>query len=427
MFPKIVKISLIVLGVPVVGFIGLVIYEMTIGLPKSPSSEPVIERVEPSKKVPLNQEIKASVPKPAVKSVESSLPSSSEPVIVSVNFPKQVPLNQKTIATVNFKDREGDMAKLIFQDLDSATTKEIDYSSKAAGKTSGSLTFSQTSKAALTRIQRLLLVDAAGHQSAPYVLTYQVGDTDVYLDRFEAEVLRARPVERRKKIHFFILSNAEFKTELGNGSSFVSEEDSIGTASPAVIKMFEASVLPQINGLWDQCGITFDLGMVKAVRPEKVNLSEGGTLASLFGTLFETGEPFIVTGYKGNVTGISLIKTTLPSFSIPNGDLAIFIAGPKFLDVETGLENVAAHAIKNLALASWRYIHFLNETRGEIVIPKYIMKTLAHEIGHALGLSHPGEGKAVPENKFSEFNLMRQGKLGSELIPEQCGIVAGQF
>ena len=55
------------------------------------------------------------------------------------------------------------------------------------------------------------------------------------------------------------------------------------------------------------------------------------------------------------------------------------------------------------------------------------MKTLAHEIGHTLELDHPGKGKAVPEDKFSEFNLMRQGKLRSELIPEQCSIVAGQF
>jgi len=78
-------------------------------------------------------------------------------------------------------------------------------------------------------------------------------------------------------------------------------------------------------------------------------------------------------------------------------------------------------------LISWRYVHFLNETRGEIVIPKTIMKTLAYEIGHTLGLKHPDKEPAIPEDKFSEFNLMRQGKLRLELIPEQCNIVAGQF
>ena len=432
MLSKIVKISLIVLSVPALAFVGLVIYEMTIGLEKSsqevatlepPPSDPVIKTVEPPK-----QEIKAPSPKPMIKSVEPSLPSSSEPVIVSVEFPKLAPLNQKITITVNFKDREGDVIKLVFHDLSSGTTSGLDYSSRVAGRTSGSLTFTQTSKVARINIRRLILVDAAGNQSPPYILTYQAGDIDAYYDRFEAEILRDRPVERRKKINFFILSNAEYKTELGNESSFLSEDASIGTVSLAVTKMFEVSVLPQINGLWDQCGVAFDLGVVKAVRPEKVNLLEGGTLVSLFGTLFETGESFIITGDTDeDAEGITLIKSALPSFGIPNGDITIFIAGPKFMDVETELENVAAHAIKNLALVSWRYVHFLNETRGEIVLPKNIMKTLAHEIGHTLELDHPGKGKAVPEDKFSEFNLMRQGKLRSELIPEQCSIVAGQF
>lgn len=242
----------------------------------------------------------------------------------------------------------------------------------------------------------------------------------------------ARPVERRKKIHFFILNNAEYKTELANGSSFASEEASIGTPSSAVAKMLGASVLPQVNSLWDQCGVAFDLGMVKAVRPEKVNLPDGETLDSLFGTFLD-GESFIVTGNTNeHARGITLIESVLPAFGIPTGDIAIFIVGPKFVDVETGNENVRGHAIKNLALITWRYIHFQNETRGEIVIPKTIMKTLAHEIGHSLGLHHPNEEKVISQDKFGGFNLMWQGKqqpgkLGSELIPEQCGIVASQF
>ncbi len=226
------------------------------------------------------------------------------------------------------------------------------------------------------------------------------------------------------------MNDAENKTELGDGSNFASEADSIGTVSPAVAKMFETSVLPQINGLWDQCGAAFDLGMVKAVRPEKVNLPGGGTLASLFGTLLETGEPFIVLGNTDNdAKGIRLIKTALPSFSVPTGDMAIFIAGPKFFDVEDEEKHVAGHAIKNLVLVSWRYVHFQSETRGEITIPKVIMRTLAHEIGHALGLNHPDAEKAISQDKFSEFNLMWQSKRGlwPELIPEQCGVVASRF
>lgn len=442
MLLKIGKIVLIILGAPVLFFVGLVLYEMIIGLPespseslppkppsevlpsKSPSPEPVIKKVEPLKQVPLKQEIKAPSPKPVIKSVEPSLPSSSKPVIVSVQFPKRIELGRDYIMTVNFQDREGDVAKLLIHDLDRNLINELDYYD---GKTSDSLTyFKIVVTVARIGIDRLTLVDAAGNQSVPYILTYQAGDIGEYYDRYDAEVLMARPVERRKKIHFFILNNAEFKTELANGSSFASEADSIGSVSPAVVKMFEMYVLPQINGLWDQCGAAFDLGMVKAVRPEKVNLPNGGTLGSVFGTHNE--EPFFIVNITDAKTdGIKLIRSALPSFNIPTGDIAVFIVGPKLVDINDEESRIYGAALKNLAVISWRHIHFLNETRGEIIIPKSIMDTLAHELGHAFNLDHPGEGKAVPTDKFSKFNLMQQGKIRSELIPEQCSIVAGQF
>ena len=445
MFKKIVKISLIVLGVLALAFVGLVIYEITIGLPESPSkvltptspeppaevpppkpssSEPVIKKTEPPKQVPPKQEIKAPSPTPVTKSVEPPLPLSSEPVIVSVQFPKRIALEQEYTMTVNFQDREGDVTKLLIHDLDRNLINELNYYD---GETSGSLTyFKIVIGVARIGIDRLILVDAAGNQSAPYILTYQAGDIGEYYDRYDAEVLMARPVERRKKIHFFILSNAKNETELANGSSFASEEAGIGTVSPAIGKMFEASVLPQINGLWDQCGVAFDLGMVKAVRPEKVNLPDGGTLDSIFGAYYE--EPFfIISSMHTETEGIKLIRSALPSFGIPTGDIAIFIVGPKLFDRNDLEIRIYGQALKNMVVAAWRHIHFQSETRGEIIIPVAIMDTLAHEIGHALGLDHPGEGKAVPEDKFSKFNLMQQGKIRSELIPEQCGIVANQF
>ncbi len=383
-----------------------------------PSRSP--SKVLPPKPPP--KEVKKTTP--AIKSVEPSLPSSSEPVIVSVQFPKRIELDEQYTLTVNFQDREGDVTKLLIQDLDRNSIEELDYYD---GKTSGSLTYFKI-VVTVARIgrDRLILVDKAGNQSAPFILTYQAGDIGEYYDRYDAEVLMARPVERRKKIHFFILSNTKNKTELAHGSSFASEADSIGAVSPAVVKMFETSVLPQINGIWDQCGVAFDLGMVKAVLPEKVNLPDGGTLGSVFGTYNE--EPFfIVNNTDAKTDGIKLIRSALPSFGIPIGDIAVFIVGPKLSVINDYENRVYGAALKNLAVISWRFIHFLNETRGEIIIPKAILDTLAHELGHALGLDHPGEGKAVPENKFSKFNLMQQGKLRSELIPEQCAIVAGRF
>ncbi|MFY9462138.1 MAG: hypothetical protein WAP51_02975 [Candidatus Sungiibacteriota bacterium] len=427
MLKKVLIVIGIVLAAAAAGFIGLVVYAYfhpEFGLKEPGAAEQ--PKTEAKTQEPPR---KTEAVKPAEK---PSLPSSSEPVIVSVQFPKRIALEQEYTMTVNFQDREGDVAKLLIHDLDRNLINEVNYYD---GETSGSLTyFKIVVGVARIGIDRLILVDAAGNQSAPYILTYQAGDIGEYYDRYDAEVLMARPVERRKKIHFFVLSNTKNKTELENGSSFASEEASTGTVSPAVAKMLEASVLPQINGLWDQCGVAFDLGMVKAVRPEKVNLPDGGTLSSVFGMdedpfgyIVNNVPFFIVNNTDAKKDGIKLIRSALPSFGIPTGDIAIFIVGPKLVDINDAESLVYGAALKNLAVIAWRHIHFQNETRGEIITPTAIMDTLAHELGHALGLDHPGEGNAVPENKFSKFNLMQQGKIRSELIPEQCSIVTSRF
>ncbi len=61
MLRKIVKISLIILGVPVLAFVGVVIYEIAIGLPESPSE---VQEVQTEKMLPTQKPPSKEVKKP---------------------------------------------------------------------------------------------------------------------------------------------------------------------------------------------------------------------------------------------------------------------------------------------------------------------------------------------------------------------------
>jgi len=109
---------------------------------------------------------------------------------------------------------------------------------------------------------------------------------------------------------------------------------------------------------------------------------------------------------------------------VPKGDFGIFLFGNQLWNLETNVSPAGVTSINaNAILISWPYIHFLNKDAGEIILPKRMLSTFAHELGHALGLGHPDEETTIPRSKFSEFNLLSEKGGMSELIPEQCDIV----
>lgn len=339
------------------------------------------------------------------------------PKITEVEFPEKINLGEEVFGTIGFEDNEGDIVQLITEGLDRSFLDTLDLKELGAtGIFSGSFTYSQEVNDAQFAFERLTLVDAEGNRSTPYILQYQVGDPTDHYERYDAEEANQRPVSQRQKIHFFVLSDT--KSELEQGASFSSNDDMFGAVSSKISKLFENTVVPEVNGLWDQCGIEFELGDVKVVRAEKVKLKSGRSLSYLFGN-YKDEKVALVRSYA---EGIEWIDGALPILGVPKGDLAVFITGYTVWVLEDDNEKGGYAATDSLIL-SWRSIHFEDENAGYIVIPRMTLSSLAHEIGHNLQLFHPGEDKVIPKNKFGKFNLMDGEKgLYSELIPEQCEI-----
>lgn len=352
-----------------------------------------------------------------------AITSSPVPKITKVEFPEKINLNEEVWGTIEFEDSDGDITQLITAELDKPFFDTIDLTKVGVtGITAGNFGYAQEIDNTHIMLQRLTLVDAKGNRSAPYILQYQAGDPADNYERYDKEIANQRPVSQRQKIHFFILSGTE--SELEQSASFGSNDDTLGAVSPKIAKLFKYTVVPEINGLWDQCGIEFELGDVKVARAEKVKLKSGRSLSDLFGN-YQGERAALVRNYA---EGITWIDDALPILGVPKGDLAVFINGYTIWNLEDNSKKLGFAAtnssiLKKSLLLSWRSIHFEDENAGYIVIPRLTLSALAHEIGHDLGLHHPEEDAVIPKNKFGKFNLM-SGKEGlyNELIPEQCKV-----
>ncbi|TAK05548.1 hypothetical protein EPO33_00125 [Patescibacteria group bacterium] len=253
-----------------------------------------------------------------------------------------------------------------------------------------------------------------------FLMQHYAADPTEYYVRYDQEQANHRPVSLHPKLHFFILNGTG--SELEQGARFSSDDAALGAVSPAVANMFERVVVPQLNGIWDQCGIAFDVGGINVVRAEKVKF-KNLSLAELFGDHEGTRVVF----FRSATEGTPWIDGALPILGVPKGDLAVFITGYRIWNTDRYQEAAAATG-KDWSILTWPHVYYVNESTGDIVTPKKTLGSLAHEIGHNLGLSHPGEDDAVPENKFSKFNLLTaelkdEFGLQSELIPEQCALV----
>jgi hypothetical protein len=258
------------------------------------------------------------------------------PVISSLTFPSAMEPNDSAVGQIIYQDPDQDVIYARFDVVDGRYYR-LTFSAPAMTSAQGHMDFALRCTSYAQQITlALTLYDAAGERSAPFKLTFTCGRPPLY--NFDVEQARSLPVSQQIPLNVFILDDGE--NALSEGATFP-DGALLGEPRPEVLQALQTKVLPKLTGIWDQCGLGFELIDAWVVRPDRLTMREG-----------------------------------------------------RLVDVEGFSES----AWPNYSLVRWGTV-----LAG--VTPKQMIATLAHELGHNLGLGHPGED-GLGDTQSDPLNLM---------------------
>jgi len=347
------------------------------------------------------------------------------PQIAAISFPATLPPRGDGRGVVQFQDPDGDVTTVRLAVVDGryfSRTLTLDLH----GAQEGSFTFSLACTPFPQEITlETTLYDRMGNKSGSRLFSFTCGNPPRYdYDREQATV---RPVDTRVPLNFFIIKDGT--TTLAEGAS-LGEGSPLGDPDPLIEQAIAAALLPGLEGIWDQCGLGFELGTVKVVDPERLLLG-GRPLARHLFVLREGERVILADARTNNILGQALqaIDSLLRrSGSSILGKLNIFIVGKRILGEWQGeWRDVEGFSGTNprYALVRWGAVAFDETTQG-FHRPKQVTATLAHEIGHNLGLEHPNQD-GIPGTERDPLNLMKGSGVTpsprAHLLPMQCRVV----
>jgi hypothetical protein len=345
----------------------------------------------------------------------------SPPEIVKIEFPPVIPLLGSGSVRVHFRDADGDVTLVQVLPVESVNLIISSwFDPQVRGKAEGSFEFKiQCTPFPSMGAAKVYLRDAAGTWSAPAFFSYVCGVPE---HNYDQEVAAVRETHLRVPLNFFFFEDGI--TELGRNGLFKDEQAPLGEPDPVVRRLIEQVIWPDINGIFDQCALAFELGIVKVLRPDKMRLPSGTTLGSLF---IET--PIGRAMIQSNSQVRSMLEQAIPTLhqllkgeglEIHKDARNIFIVGLREGSLYPGGFGSLPGRI---ALVTWA-AYWFDQTAGQFYKPRQTVRLIAHEVGHNLGLPHIAQRLNLMVGAAESVAFVDYpAALGVGLTKEQCEVV----
>jgi len=343
------------------------------------------------------------------------------PRIAELSFPEYLPTPEAAQGRLRFEDPDGDIAMVRFAVVDGRFVNQTLPVPVHAPVGEVSFALACTPFPQQVTLQATLY-DRAGNASEARLFSFTCGEPPRYdYDEVQAEV---RPIEVRIPIDFVIL--ADGITLLAEGAQFT-DSGPLGEPVAEVGEAIASVLLTELEGIWDQCGLGFTPGAVVVLDPAQLWVA-GEPLAEGLLSRHEGGLVLRADSRSGNLLGQALqaIDALLRRQGRALNGLTVFIAGRPVIGLWRGRwHEVEGFSWQNPPYALVRWSAIAHAQDG-FYRPKQVTATLAHELGHLLGLAHP-ERDGLPGTEQDKNNLMWGSGVTpsprAHLLPEQCALV----
>jgi DNA-binding beta-propeller fold protein YncE len=345
------------------------------------------------------------------------------PVVLDVQVPDVAPVDGSLIeAQVQFEDINGDLTEARFHVIDGKFDPFRVDLTQFSGQTSGEFTFNYSCPIAQEITLKLLLVDSFGNASEPQAVVVNCGDP--LSGNYDAEQAIPRATDTTLGINIVIL--ADGVNTMAEGAIF--SGDSIITSPREEVRLaFENHVVPAVNGIWDQCGIDFELNSISVVDPRNVQISGGNLDQQLISRGSELAE--IALNEPGRRRPLELLTESLEPLSAAasatNIDfdstlLTAYIAGARLVQKLGEERHFGGVTTLNgkVSLVRWDSLFFTDSATGAILPAKRPTTAIAHEFGHNFGLIHNNDSDDPAVNSDS-LNLMFSNSDQPTAVPPQ--------
>jgi len=341
----------------------------------------------------------------------------ASPEVTQISFPHWMPAGATSVGQISFSDLDRDVSHIQF-DVANGRYEQviIDVNEMSDSQTSMNFSLSCTSYAQEITLAATL-VDTMGGESEPSEITFTCGRPAIY--NFDAEQNEANPINEFIPLNIFILDDGV--TSLAERAVQTSQPG-LYRARSDVSQSLETRIVPYLNGIWDQCSLGFELVNVWVADPSEIEIANGTLQSQLFSMhdgrrvlmhSTETGSAMRQGVFKLWSSAKELTEDAADAFNV------MLIGAPIVVS-----QHGAYTESEGFSSSTWP--NYAVSRLGAIldnVVPKQMIATLAHELGHNLDLHHPGEDDLY-DTVGDHVNLMKGSGVAPQpranLLQSQC-------